>query len=221
MAHVKPAGTTLNLSEFTTPEQGHFSHGLAVRCVDLHPRQAEGLASRRQIIPTQHYPVGKSQVTPITESDSLPGKTEIPAGKHRHRGILSCQLRQVLRPVCLTKDQRFAGSGNPAFFTGNGFPGLTQPVLVIQPHRGDHRHIRIDDIDRIKSAPEPHLQQYQICPALPEQPQRRQGTELKIGQGNVLARLLNLFKRFTELLIRRQTIRQANALIETMQMGEV
>jgi hypothetical protein len=53
---------------------------------------------------------------------------------------------------------------------------------MVDVHGGDHRHVGVDDVDRIQAAAQAHFQHRQVQPGVGEQPQRGQRAVLEIGQ---------------------------------------
>ena len=88
-----------------------------------------------------------------------------------------------------------------------------EPVAMIEAYRGEHRHVGIDDIDRVESSPEPHLEQHGVELFLLKEMQRCEGIELEEGQARVAAHLIDTFESRDELRIRDFAPREANALV--------
>ena len=90
---------------------------------------------------------------------------------------------------------------------------------MIQSDTGDHGNIRIDDIHRIQPSAQPDFQHHRIQPGTLEQPERRQGTEFEIGQGNLAPGLVNGDKGRAQIGIRYRLAVDADPLVVTHQVG--
>ena len=62
---------------------------------------------------------------------------------------------------------------------------------MVDGDRGDHRHVGIDDIDRIETPAEADFEDQRVELLPGEQPQRAKRTEFEIGEQRAGARILD------------------------------
>ena len=154
-------------------------------------------------------------------ADRQPGglHLELTAGAQRHR-LEAIQFRvQVGGGVFLAVHQGPPCPADAEFLHRHFFAGVPQPVGVVQAHRRDHRHVRVDQIDRVQAPAQPHFQNRQVGAAVAEQPQGRQGGELKIGQRGVAARGVHLLEGRAQRVVAHRAVGQRDAFVEALQMG--
>src|SRR5690606_9933772 len=60
-----------------------------------------------------------------------------------------------------------------------------QVVDVVDVDGGDHRHVRIDQVDRVQAPTQPDLEHRQVQPGALEQPQGAERAVLEIGQRRI------------------------------------
>jgi len=62
---------------------------------------------------------------------------------------------------------------------------------VVDRDAGQHRAVGVDCVDRVEASAEPHLEHGRLDLPFLEEPERRQGAELEIGQRRAAARRLD------------------------------
>ncbi len=158
---------------------------------------------------------------PLAVADRQAGglHLELAAGAQRHR-LEAIQFGvQVGGGVFLPVHQGPPCPADAEFLHRHFFAGVTQPVGVVQAHGGDHRHVRVDQIDRVQAAAQPHFQNRQVGAAVAEQPQRRQGGEFEIGQRGVAAGGVHLLEGGAQGVVVHRAVGQRDAFVEALQMG--
>ena len=86
------------------------------------------------------------------------------------------------RRIELGQNRRPAAAQDAGFLRADALAIRAEPVAMIDIHGGDHRDIRIDDVDRVQPAAQADLEDCQIERGLGENQQRRQRAEFEIGQ---------------------------------------
>ena len=89
---------------------------------------------------------------------------------------------------------------------------------MIDRDSGNHRDIRLHQVDRIEAAAKPDFHDDQIRSGCGEQFDRRQRSELEIGQGLIAPRLIYAFESIDQAEIVDFFSIDANALVVTQQM---
>ena len=72
---------------------------------------------------------------------------------------------------------------------------------MIQTNAGHNRHVGINHIYRVETTAQPHFKHDRIQPLALEQPERGQGAEFKIGQGDIATGCINGSKGIADRLI--------------------
>lgn len=89
---------------------------------------------------------------------------------------------------------------------------------MVDVHGGDHRHIGVDDVDRIQAPAQADFQHRQLQRGLLQQPQRGQRAEFEIGQRGIAARRLHRNERGHQLRFARLDTVDTHALVVAQQM---
>ncbi|MNI38637.1 hypothetical protein D3C73_927880 [compost metagenome] len=99
------------------------------------------------------------------------------------------------RRIGLAQDHRLPAADDARLLGTDGLPVLAQPFGVIDVHGGDHRHVGVDDVDRIQAAAKADFQHGQIEIGIGEQLQRGQRSVLEISQRHITTRCLDRVER--------------------------
>ena len=119
---------------------------------------------------------------------------EFPAGLVQQRACFPGTGRYGCRRPCVRAYRRTSAPENPGFLPAYALPGITQPLLVVQVDRHHQGDIRIEDVDGVQPAAQPHLQDNDVRLSVAEYIQGSQCAEFEIGQGNVGARPVDTVK---------------------------
>ena len=92
---------------------------------------------------------------------------------------------------------------------------VAEPLLMLERYGGDQADIGIDDIDRIQTAAETHLENPDVGRGGTESVQGCQRAELEIRQGCVLAGSIDLFELCDEPVVRNVLTIDAHAFVVT------
>lgn len=120
--------------------------------------------------------------------------------------------------VDLAQHHRLPGAHDAGLLGADGLAVFAQPIGMVDVDGGDHRHIRIDDVDRIQAPAQADFQHCQIQRGALEQPQGRQRAEFEIGQRGVAARCLYRSKRIDQLRVAGLLAIDTHALVVAQQM---
>ena len=85
---------------------------------------------------------------------------------------------------------------------------------MLEADAGDDRDIRIDDVDRVKTSPEAHLEHRHVDLALAENPERREDRVFEVGERHVLPGSLHDFEGGDDLLVFDFNAIDADTLVE-------
>ena len=88
-------------------------------------------------------------------------------------------------------------------------------MLVIESDRGDHRDIRVHDIDGVQTPAQTDFENGHVDRGAAKQPQRGQGRKFKVGQGHAAASLVYGRKSPPDGRVGGGLAIHGNALVET------
>ena len=88
------------------------------------------------------------------------------------------------RGVAVGDDGRPAGPEDTRLLPPDRLAVGAEPADVVDVDGGDHRHVRVEQVDRVEPAPDTHLEHHGVHRARPEDLHRGKGSELEVGQGD-------------------------------------
>ena len=108
---------------------------------------------------------------------------------------------------------------DPCLFQRDLRPVVAQPVGVVQTDTGDHSQVGVENVDRVKSTAQSHLEYLYVDLMSVKDKQSCERCRLKISEADIAPRLLNGLECRHEVGVLNLSIINTDSLIKAQQMG--